>query len=182
MQRFHLDSSDLYDFHLFLLPMFPSSIRLSALRFIPLLLFFCLFSLIFSIPAPEHASFSPRHVLPLTKPLVMLQKKSRLFHEICSRISFPSGLLLHRCEVLHHSNHAFIHSSHTWSETLPVSPLLSPCSISKRCRTAAPERLLVKQSFMFLGLVCSSSPESDVETPVSLCRNFQKVSFNITDH
>lgn len=43
MQRFSSDSSDLYDFHLsfvsFLPPMFPSSIHLFPLRFIPLLSF-----------------------------------------------------------------------------------------------------------------------------------------------
>lgn len=74
---FSSDSSDLYDFHLsFVFPCFhpPNTCFLSASsHFSPLL------SLIFSISAPESASFSPRHVLPLTKPLVMLQRKSRLF-------------------------------------------------------------------------------------------------------
>lgn len=66
---FSSDSSDLYDFHLsFVFPCFhpTNTCFLSASsHFSPLL------SLIFSISAPESASFSSRHVLPLTKPLVM---------------------------------------------------------------------------------------------------------------
>lgn len=104
---FSSDSSDLYDFHLsFVFPCFhpPNTCFLSASsHFSPLL------SLIFSISAPESASFSPRHVLPLTKPLVMLQRKSRLFSwNLQSDIFFvfPSGLSSHRCEVLLFWNHA----------------------------------------------------------------------------
>lgn len=104
---FSSDSSDLYDFHLsFVFPCFhpPNTCFLSASsHFSPLL------SLIFSISAPESASFSPRHVLPLTKPLVMLQRKSRLFSwNLQSDIFFvfPSGLSSHRCEVLLFWSHA----------------------------------------------------------------------------
>lgn len=104
---FSSDSSDLYDFHLsFVFPCFhpPNTCFLSASsHFSPLL------SLIFSISAPESALFSPRHVLPLTKPLVMLQRKSRLFSwNLQSDIFFvfPSGLSSHRCEVLLFWSHA----------------------------------------------------------------------------
>lgn len=104
---FSSDSSDLYDFHLsFVFPCFhpPNTCFLSASsHFSPLL------SLIFSISAPESASFSPRHVLPLTKPLVMLQRKSRLFSwNLQSDIFFvfPSGLSSHCCEVLLFWSHA----------------------------------------------------------------------------
>lgn len=101
------DSSDLYDFHLsfvsFLLPMFPSSMHLFPLHPTSVF-FFCSY-----FPSvPEHASFSSCHVLPLTKPHVVLQKKSRLVRETCSQTSFPSCLFFPRHEVLLFLSHAEI--------------------------------------------------------------------------
>lgn len=90
---FSCDSSDLYDFHLYFVfaSMFPSSMHLFPLRFIPLSFFFFLV-LIFSVSVPKHASFSSCHVLPLTKTAChVAEKVTTLSWNLQSDFMFPSG-------------------------------------------------------------------------------------------